>query len=158
MSARHRRTHSRELGSPFVSERLHEYQEADVKTDVKTGAPTVARADADAGGKISQEFTSCVTACQEVSWRVRASQGVSLTTSRRRFDGLPTSNPADTVRRMVQGLREVQEVAADAGESQVSARPAAAWRGTRNTVPSIAFAVVSAGAGCGHPSKIDGPR
>lgn len=158
VSARLRRTHSRELGSQFVSESLHEYHEADVKTAVKAEAPTVARAGADASGKISQEFTWCVTACQEVSWRVRASQGVSPTTSRRRSDGLPTSKPGDTVQRMVQGLREVQEVAADAGESQVSARPAVAWRGTRNTVPSIAFAAVSAGAGCGHPSKIGGPR
>jgi hypothetical protein len=58
---------------------------------------------------------------------------------------------------MVQGLREVQKVAADAGESRVSARPAAAWRGTRNTVPSIAFAAVSAVAGCGYPSKIEDP-
>jgi hypothetical protein len=68
------------------------------------------------------------------------------------------SKPGDTVQRMVQGLREVQEVAADAGESRVSARPAAAWRGTRNTVPSIAFAAVPAGAGCGDPSKIEDPR
>jgi hypothetical protein len=158
VSARRRRTHSRELGHRFVSERLHEYHEADVKTDVKTEAPTVARADGDAGGKISQEFTWCLTACQEVSWRVRASQGVSPTTSRRRFDGLPTSKPADTVRRMVQRLREVQEVAADAGESRVSARPAAAWHGTRNTVPSIAFTAVSEGAGCGYPSKREDPR
>jgi len=59
---------------------------------------------------------------------------------------------------MVQGLREVQEVAADAGESRWSARPAAAWRGTRNTVPSIPFSTVSAGAACGYPSKIEGPR
>jgi hypothetical protein len=59
---------------------------------------------------------------------------------------------------MVQALREVQEIAADAGESRVSARPPAAWRGTRNTVPSIAFAAVSAGAGCGYQSKIEGPQ
>jgi hypothetical protein len=110
------------------------------------------------GGKISQEFTWCVTACQEMSWRVRASQDVSRTTSRRRCDGLPAAKPGDTVRCMVQGLREVQEVAADAGESRVSARPTAAWRGTRNTVPSRAFAAVSAVAGGGHPSKIEGPR
>jgi len=158
VSARRRRTHSGELGSPFVSERLHGYHDADVKTDVKAEAPTVAGAGADASGKISQEFTWCVTECQEVSWRVRASQGVSRTTSRRGFDGLPTSKPADTVRRMVQCLREVQEVAADAGESRVSARPAAAWHGTRNTVPSRAFAAVSAVAGCGYPSKIEDPR
>jgi hypothetical protein len=158
VSTRRRRTHARELGSPFVSERLREYHEADVKTDVKTEAPTVARADANAGETISQEFTWCVTECQEVSWRVRASQAVSRPTSRRSFDGLPTSKCADTVRRMVQGFREVQEVAADAGESRVSARSAAAWRGTRNTVPSIAFTAVSTGAGCGYPSKIEGPR
>ena len=109
-------------------------------------------------GKISQEFTWCVTACQEVSWRVRASQAVSRTTSRRRFDGLPTSKPGDTVQGMVHCSREVQEVAADAGESRMSARAAAAWHGTRNTVPSIAFAAVSAGAGCGYPSKIEGRR
>jgi len=84
VSARRRRTHFRELRSPFVSDRLREYHEADVKTDVKTEAPIVARADAEAGGKISQEFTWCVTACQEVSRRVRASQRVSPTTSRRR--------------------------------------------------------------------------
>jgi len=59
---------------------------------------------------------------------------------------------------MEHGLREVQEVAADAGESRVSARPIAAWRGTRNTVPSIAFAAVSAVAGFGYTSKIEGPR
>ena len=158
VSARRRRTHSRELGSPFVSERLHEYHDADVKTDVKTEAASVARAGADAAGKISQEFTWCLTARQEVSWRVRASQAVSRTPSRRRFDGLPAPASGDTVQGMVHGLREVQEVAADAGESRVSARPAAAWRGTRNTVPSIAFAAVSAGAGCGYTSKIEGPR
>ena len=158
VSARRRRTHSRELGSPFVSESLHEYHEADVKTDVKTEASTVARDGADAGGKISQEFTCCVTECQEVSWRVRASQAVSRTTSRRRFDGLPSPKPGYTVQRMVQGLREVQEVAADAGESRRSARPAAAWHGTRNTVPSRAFAAVSAVACSGYPSKIEGLR
>jgi len=62
------------------------------------------------------------------------------------------------VQRMVQGSREVQEVEADAGGSRMSARPAAAWRGTRNTVPSIAFTPVSAVAGCGYPSKIERPR
>jgi len=56
---------------------------------------------------------------------------------------------------MVQGSREVQEVAADAGESRVSARPSAAWRGTSNTVPSIAFAAASAVGGFGYPSKIE---
>jgi hypothetical protein len=40
----------------------------------------------------------------------------------------------------------------------MSARPAAAWRGTRNTVPSIAFPAVSEGAGCGYPSKGEDPR
>jgi hypothetical protein len=157
-SASRRRTHSRELGSPFVSERLHEYHEADVKTDVKTEAPTVARAGADPRGKISQEFTWCLTACQATSWRLRACQAVSRTASRRSFDGLPASKPGDTVHRMVLGLREVQEVEADAGESRWSARPEAAWHGTRITVPSIAFATVSAGAACGYPSKLERPR
>jgi hypothetical protein len=142
----------------FVSQSVLEYHGAVVKTVVKTDAPRFASAGANAGGKISQEFTWCVTACQNVSWRVRASQAVSRTTSRRRFDGLPTSKPGDTVQGMVHGPREVQEVAADAGESRMSARPTAARHGTRNTVPSIAFAAVSAGAGCGYPSKNEGPR
>jgi hypothetical protein len=158
VSARLSRTHSRELGSPFVSERLHQYHNVDVKTDVKTEAPTVARAGADTGEKISQEFTWCVTACQEVSGRLSASQAVSRTSSRRCFDGLPASKPRDTVQCMVRGSREVQEVAADAGDSRMSARPAAAWHGTRITVPSIAFATVSAGAACGYPSKLERPR
>ena len=142
----------------FVSQSVLECPGAVVKTVVKTEAPRFASTGANAGGRISQEFTWCVTACQEVSWRVRTSQAVSRTTSRRRLDGLPTSKPGDTVQRMVRGLREVQEVAADAGESRVSARPAAAWRGTRNTVPSRAFAAVSAVAGCGSLSKIEDPR
>jgi hypothetical protein len=142
----------------FVSQSVLECHGAVVKTVVKTGAPIVARDRADASDKISQESTWCVTACQDVSWRVRASQAVSRVTSRRRFDGLPTSKPVDTVRCMVQGLREVQQVASDAGESRVSARPAAAWHGTRNTVPSIAFAAVSAGSGCRYLSKIEGRR
>jgi hypothetical protein len=142
----------------LVSQSVLECHGAVVKTVVKTEAPTVDRADADASGKISQEFTWCVTACQEVSWRVRASQGVSRTTSRRRVSGLPASKPGDTVQRMVQGLREVQEVAADAGESRVSARLAAAWHETRNTVPSRAFAAISSVADCGYPSKIEDPR
>jgi hypothetical protein len=142
----------------FVSQSVLECHGAVVKTVVKTDALRFARADANAGGKISQEFTWCVTACQDVSWRVRASQAVSRTTSRRRFDGLPTPKPGDTVQGMVHGLREVQEVAADAGESRVSARPAAAWHGTRNTVPSIAFAAATAGAAFGYPSNIEGPR
>jgi hypothetical protein len=142
----------------FVSQSVLECHGGVVKTVVKTDALRFTSAGASAAGQISQEFTWCVTACQDVSWRVRASQAVSRTASRRRFDGLPTSKPGDTVQRMVQGLREVQEVAADAGESRVSARPTAAWRGTRNTVPSRAFAAVSAVAGGGHPSKIEGPR
>jgi len=142
----------------FVSPSVSECHGAVVKTVVKTHALRFARAGTNAGGKISQEFTWCVTACQEVSWRVRASQGVSRTTSRRRVNGLPASKPGDTVQRMVQGSREVQEVAADAGESRWSARPAAAWHGTRNTVPSRASAAVSAGAACGYPSKLEGPR
>ena len=142
----------------FVSQSVLECHGAVVKTVVKTDALRFASAGANAGGKISQKFTCCVTECQQVSWRVRASQAVSRTTSRRRFDGLPTSKPGDTVHRMVQGSRDVQEVEADAGESRWSARPAAAWRGTRITVPSIAFAAVSAGAACGYPSKLEGPR
>ena len=142
----------------FVSQSVLECHGAVVKTVVKTDALRFAIAGANAGGKISQEFTWCVTACQDVSWRVRASQEVSRTASRRRFDGLPTSKPGDTVQRMVQGSREVQKVAADAGESRWSARPAAAWHGTRNTVPSRAFAAVSAVAGCGDPSKIEARR
>src|SRR5216683_2333293 len=142
----------------FVSRGVLECHGAVVKTVVKTDALRFACAVADAGGKISQEFTRCVTACQDVSWHVRASQAVSPTTSRHRFDGLPTAKPGDTVQGMVHGLREVQEVAADVGESRVSARLAAAWRGTRNTVPSIAFTAVSIGAGCGHASKIEGRR
>ena len=105
-----------------MSQSVSECHGAVVKTVVKTNAQKLACAGANAGGKISQEFTCCVTACQGVSWRVRASQAASRTTSRRRFDGLPTSKPGDMVRRMVQGLREVQEVAADAGKSRVSAR------------------------------------
>jgi hypothetical protein len=142
----------------FVSQSVRECHGAVVRTVVKTDALRFASAGAIAGGKISQEFTWCVTACQEVSWRVRASQAVSRTTSRRRFDGLPSSKPGDTVQCMEQGSRQVQEVAADAGESRGSARPAAAWHGTRNTVPSRAFAPRSAGAGCGYPSKMEGPR
>jgi len=139
----------------FVSRGVLECHGAVVKTVVKTDALRFACAVADAGGKISQEFTWCVRACQDVSWHVRASQAVSPTTSRHRFDGLPTSKAADTVRRMVQVSREVQEVAVDAGESRVSARPPAALHGTRNTVPSRAFAALSAVAGCGDPSKIE---
>ncbi len=142
----------------LVSQSVRECHGAVVKTVVKTDALRFASAGANAGGKISQEFTQRVTECQEVSWRVRASQAVSRTTPRRRFDGLPTSKPGDTVQGMVHGLRAVQEVAADVGESRVSARLAAAWRGTRNTVPSIAFTAVSIGAGCGHASKIEGRR
>jgi hypothetical protein len=142
----------------FVSQSVRECHGAVVKTVVKTDSLIVAPAGADAGGEISQEFTWCVTACQEVSWRVRASQAVSRAASRRRFDGLPASKPGDTVQRMVQGSREVQGVAADAGGSRVSARPAAAWHGTRNTVPSRAFAAVSAGSGCGQASNSEGAR
>jgi len=57
---------------------------------------------------------------------------------------------------MVQGSREVKEVAADAGDSRMSARPAAAWHGTRITVPSIAFTADSEGADGVDPSKIEG--
>ncbi len=141
-----------------MSQSVRECHGAVVKTVVKTAALRVARAGAIAGGKISQEFTCCVTACQEVSWHVRASQAVSRTMSRRRFDGLPTPTSGDTVQGMEHGLREVQEVAADAGDSRVSARPAAAWHGTRITVPSIAFAAVSTGAAGGYASKLEGPR
>ena len=142
----------------FVSQSVRECHGAVVKTVVKTEASRTARVGANAGGKISQEFTWCVTACQDVSWRVRASQEVSRTTSRHRFDGLPASKRGDTVQRMVQGLREVQEVAADAGESRMSARPAAAWHGTRNTVPSRAFAAGPAVIGFGYSSKSEGPQ
>ena len=142
----------------LVSQSVLECHAAVVKTVVKTDALRFARAGANAGGKISQEFTWCLTACQDVSWRVRASQAVSRTASRRRLNGLPASKPGDTVHRMVQGSRDVQEVEADAGESRWSARPAAAWHGMRITVPSIAFAAVSAGAACGYPSKLEGPR
>ena len=141
-----------------VSQSVLECHGAVVKTVVKADAPRFAGVGANAGGQISQEFTWCVTACQEVSWRVRASQAVSRTTSRRRFDGLPRTRSGDTVRGMEHGLRAVQEVAADAGESRWSARPAAAWHGTRITVPSRAFAAVSADAGCGYPSQLEGLR
>ena len=142
----------------FVSQSVLECPGAVVKTVVKTDALRFAVAGTNAGGKISQEFTWRVTECQEVSWCVRASQAVSRIASCRRFDGLPTSKPGDTVQRMVQGSREVQGVEADAGESRWSARPAAAWHGTRITVPSIAFVAVSAGDGCGRSSKIEGRR
>ncbi len=142
----------------LVSQRVRECHAAVVKTVVRIEALKGAPAGSDAGGKISQEFTRCVTACQEVSWRVRASQAVSRTTSRRRFGGLPASKPGDTVQGMVHGSREVQEVAADAGQSRVSARPAAAWRGTRNTVPSRAFAAGPSVIGLGHASTNEGPR
>ena len=142
----------------LVSQSVRECHGAVVKTVVKTDALRFASAEANAGAQISQEFTWCVTACQNVSWRVRASQAVSRTTSRRRCDGLPTSKPGDTVRCMVQGLREVEEVAADAGERRWSARPAAAWHGTRNTVLSRAFAPRSAVTGFGYASKNEGPR
>jgi hypothetical protein len=142
----------------FVSESVTGCHGAVVKTVVKTDALRFARNGANAGGKISQEFTCCVAACQEMPWSVRASQGVSRTTSHRRFDGLPASKAGDTVQYMVHGSREVQEVEADAGESQWSARPAAAWHGTRITVPSRAFAAVSADAGCGYPSQLEGQR
>src|SRR6266851_213986 len=115
----------------FVSQSVLECHGAVVKTVVKTDALRVVGAGANAGSKISQEFTWCVTECQDVSWRVRASQAVSRTTSRRRFDGLPVSKPGDTVQRMVHGLREVKGDADDAGESRGSARPAAPWHGTR---------------------------
>ena len=142
----------------FVSQSVRECRGAVVKTVVKTDGLRFASAGANVGGKISQEFTWCVTPCQEVSWRVSASQAVSRTTSRRRFDGLPTSKPGDTVQPMAQGLHEVQDVAADAGESRVSARPSAAWHGTRNTVPSRAFASGSSVVGFGHASNAEGPR
>jgi hypothetical protein len=61
----------------FVSQSVLECPGAVVKTVVKTAAPRFASAGANAGGKISQEFTWCVTACQDVSRRVRASQAVS---------------------------------------------------------------------------------
>src|ERR1700674_2027413 len=154
--SRARKKHARRVA--FVSQRVRECHGAVVKTVVKINALKLARGGADAGAKISQEFTWCVTACQEVSWRVRGSQAVSRTTSRRRFDGLPTSKPGDTVQGMVHGLREVQEVAADAGESRVSARPAAARRGTRNAVPSRAFAAGSSVIGFGYASKNEGQR
>ena len=142
----------------FASQSVRACHRAVVKTVVKPEATRFASGRANVGGKISQEFTWRVTACQEVSWRVRASQAVSRTTSRHRFDGLPATTSGDTVERMVQGLREVQDVVADAGESRVSARPAAAWHGTRITVPSRAFAAVSAGAVCSYPLKLEGPR
>jgi hypothetical protein len=95
-------------GVVFVSQSVLECHGADVRTVVRTDAPRFASAGPNSGGTISQEFTCCVTA---VSWRVRASQAVSRTTSRRRFDGLPASKPGDTVQRMVHGSREVQGVA-----------------------------------------------
>jgi hypothetical protein len=110
------------------------------------------------GGEISQEFTWRLTERQGVSGRVRASQDVSRNESRLCLEALPASETSDTVRRMVQVLRDVQQVAADAGESRGSARPAAARHGTRITVPSRAFAGGSAGAGCSHASKNEGPR
>ena len=47
-----------------------------------------------------------------------------------------------------------KEVAADAGEQLVSARPAAAWHGTRNTVPSRAATQGSLASGRSYSSKV----
>jgi hypothetical protein len=46
------------------------------------------------------------------------------------------------------------EVAADASEQLVSARPAAAWHGTRNTVPSRAATEGSVASGHSYSSKV----
>jgi hypothetical protein len=54
--------------------------------------------------------------------------------------------------------RYLIEVAADAGEQLVSARPAAAWRGTRNTVPSRAATEGSLASGRGLLVEGEAPR
>ncbi len=142
----------------FVSQSVLECHGADVKTVVKSQAPRVVRTGTNTRDKISQEFTWRLTRRQEVSGRLRASQRVSPGESRPCLEALPASRTSDTVRRVVHLLRDVQEIAADAGESQVSARPAAAWRGTRNTVPSRAFAAGSIVTRCGHASQGEGRR
>jgi len=144
-----------------VSHRLRECHGADAKTVVRPDRLTSSRRYANAtrvAGKISQEFTWRLTERQEVSGRLRASHCVSHGEPRPCLEALPASRTGGTVRRMVQVLCDVQEVAADAGGSQVSARPAAAWRGTRNTVPSIAFGAVPAVSGHGYALKNKGRR
>ena len=141
-----------------MSRRLRECHGAVVKTVVKSAALRDPLGRASSGAKTSQEFTSRLTECQEVSWRVSASQRVSSDPSRPRFDGLPASRTRDTVRRMVQVLRDVQEVATDAGQRLVSARLATAWHGTRNTVPSRAFAAGSVVTRYGTASNDEGRR
>ena len=136
-----------------VPQRLRECHRAVVKTVVRTEPPRVAHGRANYRAKTSQEFTRCVSASQEVSWRLSASQRVSGAASRPRFDGLSASRTSDTVRRMEQVLCDVHEVATGAGQRPVSARLAAAWHGTRNTVPSIAFAAGSLAAGPRSASK-----
>jgi hypothetical protein len=145
----------------FVSQSVLECHGADVKTVVRPGRLTGRCHPSDGGtvgGKISQEFTWRLTRRQEVSGRLRASQRVSPGESRPCLEALPASRTSDTVRRVVHLLRDVQEIAADAGESQVSARTAAAGRGTRNTVPSRAFAAGSIVTRCGHAPQSEGRR
>ena len=144
-----------------VSRRLRECHGADVKTVVRLGRPRSSSRHTKAervDGKISQEFTSRLIGRQGVSGSLRASQRVSPDGSRPCLEALPASRTSDTVRHMVQVLCDVQEVAVDAGESQVSARPAATWHGTRNTVPSIASAAASVATRCGHVSESEGRR
>ena len=144
-----------------VSRRLRECHGADVKTVVRLGRQRSSSRHTKAervDGNTSQEFTSRLTSRQGVSGSLRASQHVSCDRARPCFEALPASRSSDTVRHMVQVLSDVQEVAVDAGESQVSARPAGIWHGTRNTVPSRAFAAGSVATRCGNASKSEGRR
>jgi len=144
-----------------VSRSLRECHGADVKTVVRLGRLSASGRHTKAervDGKLSQEFTSRLKGRQGVSGSLRASQYVSRDQRGPCSEALPTSRSSDTVRRMVQVLSDVQKVAVDAGESQVSARPAVTWHGTRNTVPSIAFAAASVATRCGHASESEGRR
>ena len=143
----------------FVSQSLRECHGVDVKTVVRTEAPRVARGCADSSVKISQEFTWRVTASQGMSWRVSASQRVSGAVRDLHIDPLPASRTRDTVRRMVARIpHDVQEVAAEAGPGRIRLGWQAAWRGTRNTVPSIAFSAGPAVRRCRQSAAKDGRR
>ena len=105
--------------------------------------------------KNSQEFTRRLTHGQRVSVRVTECQGVSRVSRRLDFDPLPSGPTRDTVRRMVATIaRSVLVSAAEAGLGRIRHGCATVRHGTRNTVPSRAFAEGSLGRHCGHGPNV----